>query len=150
MERVEVWCSNEKRVVGYLPQSMGTITAAKFWQLFQPVNGSYRLSLFGNYGNNAEHAGQAHCPRCQAFLLLPVPIATTMLSPEEEREMAVKREEAKRHVASGQTVPTRTQLRDELSSRHRSDLVRAFGPVSGGVGPSMDGAPILFGSTCLP
>jgi hypothetical protein len=108
MDRIDVWCPGERRVVGHLPADVGLLTKATFWNGFRPATGEYRLQ------QPAPDGGLAPCPRCCSALSVFVSDVNVKLSDEERKEMAERRAMARAQYPDGEDLPTRAQIRAEL------------------------------------
>lgn len=140
MDRIDVWCSGEKRVVGTIPTGVGLLTSATFWASFRPAKSEYRLE-----GMGSDHS-LARCPRCCSVLGVYVSDVNVNLSEGERKEVAERRSAARAQYGDGQEVPTRAQLRSELE-RHpiaAGAVVRHF--EAPGEGDNL-ATPIVLGST---
>jgi hypothetical protein len=106
MDRINVWCPSERRVVGDLPRDVGLLNKATFWNSFRPATGEYRLQ------HAQPDGGLALCPRCSAALSVFASDVNVALSEAERREVAESR--AMGRAQYGDAVPTRAQLRTEI------------------------------------
>jgi hypothetical protein len=111
MDRIDVWCPGERRVVGHLPADVGLLTRNKFWSAFRPETGEYRLQ-------QPEPDGSiAFCPRCRSALSVFVSDVNVALTEAERREVAERRAMARAQYGEGEAVPTRAELRAQIE-RH--------------------------------
>lgn len=138
MDRIDVWCPEEQRVIGSLPADIGLITLSSFWIQFRPATSEYRLTAL------PAKAGVAHCPRCHHMLEVAASSVEVTISAAEHREIEERCAMARAQYGDGKEIPSRAQLRAELE-RHpiaTGAVLLHFEHLKGD-----QCIPIIFGST---